>query len=78
MRYAAYTFGGCLLFSAASAQGIGDKVADYLQRDARPCLGYTFDNAPGAYPFTFWKHYGSALVGTPYATFDEVAKHWGA
>lgn len=79
LRYQAFTIDGGLVFSADTAQRIAEKVADHIERQARPAIGYTLDNAGGAFPFTVWRP-GLApvcVIGTPCANFDAVCKEWG-
>lgn len=79
-RYQGFTIDGGLIFSADTAQRIGEKAAEHIKRDGRPRLAYTFDNAGGAFPYTAWRANGAGdvpgVTGTPCATFDDVVNVW--
>jgi len=79
MRFQAYTIDGGLIFSADSAQRIADKIADHIDRQARPAIGYSFDNAGGAFPYTVWRASDNppGIVGHPCESFDAVCRAWG-
>ena len=79
LRYQAFTLDGGLIFSADTAQRIGDKVAEHIERQARPAIGYTLDNAGGAFPYTVWRASDTppGVVGIPCESFDKVCTAWG-
>lgn len=72
MRYTAHTIDGSLIFSADSAQRIGDKVAEHIKENRKPHIGYTYDNTIPAFPYTVWNQEYSNFVGHQCKNIDEV------
>lgn len=73
MRYTAHAIDGTLLFTAETAQTIGDMVLDHGKNKRTPHVAYTFDNRPDhAFPYTTWRDDWGHYIGSQHRTFEDV------